>query len=277
MLTILKFTFKEHFSRKLLIFSLILAGIFLGLYGLGVHYTAKDLAQNQNPMIVDIVFPQILSLGLYFGGFIVSFLAIFSTVGTVSSEIENGIIQTIIIKPVRRCDIILGKFLGTGVFLALYAFLFFLALYFIIRLETGLELTGLWKAAALFALQPIILLAVTLLGSTIISTIANGVVAFTVYMIGIIGGMVEQIAWLINNVTLQKAGIIASLIMPVDALYRKIVNSLLNPTGNPMTALQQLGPFGSMVEPSVWMVVYAIFYVLLLVGLAVYSFNKRNI
>lgn len=277
MLTILKFTFQEHFSRKLLIFSLILAVIFLGLYGLGVHFAAKDLARNPNPMLTDIIFLQLLSFGLYFGGFIVSFLAIFSTVGAVSSEIENGIIQTIIVKPVRRCDIILGKFLGTGLFLALYAFLFFLALYFIIRLQTGLELTGLWKAAALFALQPIILLAVTLLGSTIISTIANGVVAFTVYMIGIIGGMVEQIAWFINNVTLQKAGVIASLIMPVDALYRKIVNSLLNPTGNPMMALQQLGPFGSMVEPSAWMVVYAIFYVVLLVGLAVYSFNKRDI
>lgn len=277
MLTILKFTFKEHFSRKVLLLSLILAAIFLGLYGLGVHFAAKDLARNPNPMLVDVVFPQLLSLGLYFGGFIVSFLAIFSTVGAVSSEIENGIIQTIIVKPVRRSEIIIGKFLGTGLFLALYAFLFFLIVYFIIRLQTGLELSGMWKAAALFALQPIILLAVTLFGSTIISTIANGVVVFTVYMIGIIGGMVEQIAWLINNVTLQKAGIVASLIMPADALYRKIVGSLLNPTGNPMMALQQMGPFGSMVEPSIWMVVYAVFYVLLFVGLAVYSFSKKDI
>ncbi|WP_027365385.1 ABC transporter permease [Desulfotruncus alcoholivorax] len=277
MLTILKFTFKEHFSKKVLLFSLILAAIFLGLYGLGVHFAAKDLARNPNPMIADVLFPQLLSLGLYFGGFIVSFLAIFSTVGAVSSEIENGIIQTIIAKPVRRSEIITGKFLGNGLFLALYAFLFFLTVYFTIRLQTGLELNGLWKAAALFALQPVTLLAVTLFGSTIISTIANGVVVFTIYMVGVIGGMVEQIAWLINNVTLQKAGIIASLIMPADALYRKIVNSLLHTTGNPVTALQQMGPFGSMVEPSIWMVIYSIFYVLLFVGLAVYSFNKRDI
>ena len=277
MLTILKFTFKEHFSRKVLLLSLILAVIFLGLYGLGVHFAAKDLARNPNPMFVEVIFPQLLSLGLYFGGFIVSFLAIFSTVGAISSEIENGIIQTIIVKPIRRSEIIIGKFLGTGLFLSLYAFLFFLVVYFLIRLQTGLELNGMWKAAALFALQPVILLAVTLFGSTIISTIANGVVVFTVYMIGIIGGMVEQIAWLINNVTLQKAGIIASLIMPADALYRKITSSLLNPTGNPMRALLQMGPFGSMVEPSIWMVVYSIFYVLLFVGLAVYSFSKKNI
>ena len=277
MLTILKFTFKEHFSRKVLLFSIILAAIYLGLYGLGVHFAAKDLARSQNPMLADVIFPQLLSLGLYFGSFIVSFLAIFSTVGAVSSEIENGIIQTIIAKPVRRSEIITGKFLGNGLFLAVYAFLFFLTVYSIIRFQTGLELSEIWKAAALFALQPVILLAVTLLGSTLISTIANGVVVFTIYMVGVVGGMVEQVAWLINNVTLQKAGIIASLIMPADAIYRKIVNSLLSTTDNPMLALQQLGPFGSMAEPSIWMVVYSICYVLLFVGLAVYSFNKRDI
>jgi len=276
-LAIIKITFREAMGRKVVLISLILAATFLGLYGTGVHFVARDLARHPNPMLAQMIYPQLLSFGLYFGGFIVSFLAIFSAVGAIASEIESGIIQTIIPKPVRRYEIVLGKFLGTGLFLALYAALFFMVIYLLINLKTGLELTGQWNALALFTLQPVVLLAVTLCGSTMLPTIANGVVMFMLYAVSVIGGMVEQIGWLINNAALQHTGILASLIMPVDALYRKIVHVLMNPAGDPLQAIQQMGPFGSMSEPSVWMVVYAVLYVVFFTGLAVYLFGKRDI
>lgn len=277
MLAIIKMTFRENFSRKVLLISLILAAVYLGLFGTGVHFAAKDLARHPNPMIYQMIYPQLLSFGLYFGGFIVSFLAIFSAVGSVSLEIENGIIQAIIPKPIKRWEIIVGKFLGLGIFLALYAMLFFIVITMIMYLQTDLSILNLWQALVLFMLQPIVLLAITLLGSTVLPTIANGVVMFMLYMVAVIGGTVEQIGWMLENTTLQLTGIIASLIMPVDTLYRKIVHLILNPTDNPILALQQMGPFGSMSEPSIWMVTYAVTYVIFFTGLAVYSFNKRDI
>jgi len=276
-LTIMGITFREGLTRKVLLVSMVLAAIFLGLYGTGVHYVAKSLAEFPNPMLETVIYPHLLSFGLYFGGFIVSFLAIFSAVGVVSSEIESGIIQAVITKPIRRRDYILGKFLGLGLFLALYAAMFFTVIALIVNVKTGLVLEGQWRALGLFALQPVVLLAITLYGSVVLPTIANGVVMFMLYAVSIIGGMVEQIGWFINNTGLQQAGIVTSLIMPVDSLYRKIVHVLLNPAGNPMHALQQMGPFGSMAEPSVWMVVYALLYVLFFTGLAVYSFNRKDL
>jgi len=277
MLTMIGITFREGLNRKVLLISLVLAAIFLGLYSTGVHYAAKSLNESPNPMLASVVYPQLLSFGLYFGGFIVSFLAIFSTVGAISSEIETGIIHAVITKPIRRRDYVLGKFLGLGLFLALYAAVFFTVIALIINLKTGLVMEGQWKALGLFALQPVVLLAITLYGSVVFPTIANGVVMFMLYAVAIIGGMVEQIGWLINNTGLQQAGIVTSLVMPVDSLYRKIVHLLLSPAGNPLNALQQMGPFGSMAEPSMWMVVYTLLYVLFFTGLAVYSFNRKDI
>ncbi|AGL01763.1 ABC transporter permease [Desulfoscipio gibsoniae] len=277
MLAIIKITFREALGRKVVLISLLLAAAFLGLYGTGVHFVAKDLTRDPNPMLEQMIYPQLLSFGLYFGGFIISFLSIFSAAGAIASEIDSGIIQTIVPKPVRRYEIVVGKFLGIGLFLALYAAAFFIVISMLIHLKTGLELTGQWHALALFALQPVVLLAVTLCGSTVLSTMANGVIMFMLYAIAIIGGVVEQIGWLINNIALQQTGIVASLIMPVDALYRKIVHLLISPTGNPLQAIQQMGPFGSMSEPSVWMVVYAVLYVVFFTGLAVYLFGKRDI
>jgi ABC-type transport system involved in multi-copper enzyme maturation permease subunit len=108
-------------------------------------------------------------------------------------------------------------------------------------------------------------------------TIANGVVMFMLYAVSIIGGMVEQIGWLIRNAGLQQAGIVTSLIMPVDSLYRKIVHLLLSPADNPVNMLHQMGPFGSMAEPSIWMVFYVILYIVFFTGLAVYSFSKKDL
>lgn len=277
MLTIIGITFREGLHRKVLLVSLVLAAIFLALYGTGVHFAAKSFAERPNPMLEMIVYPQLLSIGLYFGSFIVSFLAIFSAVGTISYEVETGIIQAVITKPIRRRDYVLGKFVGLGLFLALYAAMFFTVIALIVNIKTGLVLEGQWRALGLFALQPVVLLAVTLFGSVVLPTIANGVVMFMLYAVAVIGGMVEQIGWLVNNTGLQQAGIATSLVMPVDSLYRKIVHILLSPTGNPMHALQQMGPFGSMAEPSVWMVVYAILYVVFFTGLAIYCFNRKDI
>ncbi|MFA7466935.1 MAG: ABC transporter permease subunit [Desulfotomaculaceae bacterium] len=277
MLTMMGITFREGLNRKVMLISLVLAVIFLGLYGTGVHYAGQSFNEHPNPMLAAVVYPQLLSFGLYFGGFIVSFLAIFSAVGAISAEIETGIIQAVITKPIRRRDYVLGKFLGLGLFLALYAALFFIVIAMIINIKTGLVLDGQWRALGLFALQPVVLLAITLFGSVVLPTIANGVVMFMLYAVAVIGGMVEQIGWLIGNTGLQQAGIVTSLVMPVDSLYRKIVHLLMNPTNNPLGALQQMGPFGSMAEPSVWMVLYALSYVMFFTGLAAYAFGRKDI
>lgn len=154
MLAIIKITFREALGRKVVLISLLLAAAFLGLYGTGVHFVAKDLTRDPNPMLEQMIYPQLLSFGLYFGGFIISFLSIFSAAGAIASEIDSGIIQTIVPKPVRRYEIVVGKFLGIGLFLALYAAAFFIVISMLIHLKTGLELTGQWHALALFALQP---------------------------------------------------------------------------------------------------------------------------
>ncbi|MFZ5643481.1 MAG: ABC transporter permease [Bacillota bacterium] len=276
MFTIFRFTFREAFSRKILLVSIIIAIIFLGLYGTGVHYAVKDIQKANNQMLASIIYPQLLLFGLYFGGFIVSFLAILSSAGLMASDMESGNIQTIVTKPIRRYEVITGKFLGQGVFLAAYAAVMFGVISSVIIIKTGMQFPEIWKAALLFMLQPIVLMSVTLLASVLTSTIASGVIAFLLYSVAVVGGVVEQIGWLIENTTLKNGGIISSLIMPVDSLYRKIVH-LMMPSGNPMSALQQMGPFGASAEPSAWMITYTLMYVMAFYLLAVYIFSRKDI
>lgn len=277
MLTILGFTFREAFTRKVLLVSLIMAAVFLGLYWTGVHYAVRDISRSQNQMLAAVLYPQLLLFGLYFGSFIVSFLAILSSAGIISSEVESGSMQSVIPKPIRRSEIVLGKFLGQGLFLASYAALLFGAIYAVIYTKTGINPAGVWQSLLLFSLQPLVLMSVALLFSTLTGTVVAGAGTFMLYAVAVVGGVIEQIGWLINNLYLRNAGIISSLMMPADSLYRKITNIMLREAEDPLSGLRQMGPFGSSAEPSVWMIVYSVAYVFVMLGLSTYYFGKKDI
>jgi Cu-processing system permease protein len=274
MLAITLLTFKEVIRRRIILITLFLTLVFLVLFGTGVHYGYEEMAGQAGPLEMMLT-QQFLALGLYFGSFIVAFLAIMAVVGAISGEIEGGTIYAIVPRPVKRSAIILGKLLGYGFMLCVFAVLFYIAILLIIRFNTGLNVPVKPATLGLFCLQPLILLAVSLFGTTFLSTLANGIAAFMLYAIGVIGGMMEQIGYLASSEVLIQIGIVSSLIMPADAIYRKIVYSLLATPEVSMASM--LGPFGSMSEPSAWMLLYTGLYILCFLVLAVRIFSKRDL
>jgi hypothetical protein len=148
-------------------------------------------------------------------------------------------------------------------------------------------LPGSWTVLPLFLLQPLIMLALAFWGSTVMSTLANGITIFLLYGIVLVAGMIEQIGAFLQVAGASAAakaanvminiGIVSSLVLPVDALYRRAVFILLGNTGNLPGALQALGPFGAVSVPSRAMVVYAWVYLVGCLLLAVRSFERRDI
>lgn len=268
-------TIKEIIRRRILLVTIILAVVYLALYATGVHYGYKDIEAHGGPLKV-LIGAQFLALGLYFGSFIIAFLAVMAAVGAISSDIENGAILAIVPRPVRRSEIVLGKFLGYGLVLSVFAVIFYIAVLVIIRINTGMSVPVRAGALGLFCLQPLVLLAVTLLGTTFLSTLANGVASFMLYSVGFVGGMLEQIGHLAGSQVLINIGILSSLVMPVDAIYRKIVYDLLSMSGVSYSAYT-LGPFGAASEPSIWMLFYTGLYLLFFLAMAVRVFSRRDI
>lgn len=277
MLTIAALTFREVVRRRILLVTIVLAVAFLSLYGIGVHYGYQDMTGSHydGPMNV-LIAPMFLSIGLYFGSFIIAFLAVMAAVGSVSGEIENGIIYAVVPSPVRRVDIILGKFIGYSLMLSVFASLFYVAVLLIVHYNTGLDAPVRAGAIALFCLQPVILLAVTMFGTTFLSTLANGIACFMLYAVGVVGGMLEQIGILVKSQVLVNIGIISSLLMPADSVYRKIVFTLLSAPGASLSSIM-MGPFGSCSEPSVWMLVYTGLYILFFLAMASIIFSRKDI
>lgn len=272
-------TFREAYRRKVFIAALVMSGGFLLLFGLGLHFAGSEILPQTgvaDELARRVIATQMLNFGLVPASFIVGLTAVFASVGTISGELETGVAYGVLARPVRRTEVVIGKFLGLAVMLAAYDVLLVASLSLLAAWQVGTPLRNLPGALLFFALEPVLLVAVAVLGSTRLPTLANGVLCTAAYGVAWVGGGIEQIGGFIKNATMENIGIVASLLLPVDAMHRKAM-SMLVPQG--LLGLDAAGAagMGTPALPSVWMTVYALVYIVGVVWLAGRLFSHRDL
>jgi Cu-processing system permease protein len=278
MLAIFRQTFREALRKKIFVLVLVTTLGFLALYGTALHFANVDRFM-QNDFTRNLALSQMLSLGLYFSSFICGFLAIMASVGSIAAEIENGTLYAIVPKPITRGSIFLGKFLGLAWMVIIYSVVYYLVIILLNQIMSNwglnfLNARNIFYGSLFLCLHLLIILSISMFGTVHFPTLNNGIFVTMFYGIGVIGGMIEQVAALMQNISLTNIGIISSLIMPTDVIYRKMMSTLLNEgVINYATA----GPFFGPKEPSVWMVIYAVCYAAFFLYLGLRKFNKRDI
>ncbi len=192
----------------------------------------------------------VVLVGLYLASPLPALLALLASAGAISAEIESGAMQAVLARPVGRAQIVLGNLLGLGALLAAYT----LALYGIVLLIAwaGVRATLPQPPAvlALLLLQPLILVAVTVLGGTFLPTLANGAAAILLYGLAAFGGALAQITALAGVPTLSDIGTVTSLLLPAEPMCRRA--AALAAQGGAARGLvwQLAGPAGGAAAPS---------------------------
>ncbi|WP_420628534.1 ABC transporter permease [Candidatus Leptofilum sp.] len=268
-------TIRESQRRKVLWLALLLAISFLTIFGLGLHFIYREVVRVGMPADeVELGLGILLSAGLYVTNFLVVVMAVLISVTAVSGEIDSHTIEALVTKPVRRWEIILGKWLGFAAILMIYTVLLVGGIIVLYRWRTGIAVPNVVEGLSLLLLQGLLVLSVTLLGGTRLSTLANGVLAFMLVGIAFIGGWVEQIGSLLQNETAVDVGIVTSLIMPTEVLWKQAL-ALLQPrvSTSPFAA----GPFVILSQPSDLMIWYAVVYTAVLLLLSLVSFSRRDL
>jgi ABC-type transport system involved in multi-copper enzyme maturation permease subunit len=280
-LTIARLTFREAASRRILLAALLLGLLFLGIYGLGLHFIISEVereaaVEGQGRLVVTQIGNFLLMAGMYAVNSLTAMMTVLTSVDTISGEIGSGTIHTLISKPVRRWELVAGKWLGFCGMLTLYLLLMGGGVMAIIWMRLDYTAPHPLQALAFMWLNSMILLTVSLLGGTALSTLANGVLVFGLFGVAFIGGWIEQIgAFMPNPGTVQTAvniGVITSLIMPSEALWKSAVTALQSP-------LIRFGmtPFTAQYVPSPMMIVYAVLYLLVMLVLAIRRFSRRDL
>jgi Cu-processing system permease protein len=271
--TVTWLTFHEARRRRMVLAALVMGGLFLLLYGLGVALIDQNLKEDSTSALeLRFGYSLLLIAGLYVVHFLTVMLAIFASVDTIAGEIASHTIQTLVTKPVRRWQIVLGKWLGYAAMLLLYLGLLgggiFLVMYLLVGYTPPNPLAGL----LLLMLEALVLLSLSMLGGTRLSTLTNGVLLFMLYGVAFIGAWVEQIGALLQSHAAVNVGIVTSLLMPVEALWRRASYLMQPPI---MSSIPT--PFSGTSPPSQAMVIYAALYAAAALGLAMRAFSRRDL
>lgn len=268
-------TIREAQRRHILLVALLMGLVYLALFGVGFHYIYLQMQRDGVSVPqADIIVGFLLTAGLYAANLLVMVIAVLVSVTTISGEIDSHTIETLITKPVRRWEVVLGKWIAFAILLTIYVFFLAGGLMLIVYLRADFLFQNLGWGLALMIQQALIILSISIAGGTRLSTLANGVLAFTLFAIAFMGGWVEQIGALFRNEAAVDIGIVTSLIMPSEILWKKALTLFQPSIANmPFSA----GPFAVASQPSDLMVTYGVLYMVGLLIFAMWSFSRRDL
>ena len=287
-ITFAQLTVHEARRRKVVAAGLLFGLAFLALYATSMVLINQQLSKTQT----EFIFPQItrgvagsrqlgLSIvhelftmaGLYAVNFLIVMMSVLMPIDTLSGEIASGAIQSLVVKPVRRADVLLGKWLGFWLLSSSYLLLMCGGVLVTVWLVMGFSLENVWQGLAIMLLESTALLSISIAGGTRLTTLANGVMCFGLFGLAFIGGWVEQIGALTNIDAAKNVGVVTSLIVPSEAMWRLAAYYMQSPLMREVT----IGPFSSASVPSNTMIGWTAGYIILLLLVAIRSFSRRDL
>lgn len=271
---IARLTFREAARRWILWVALMMGILFLLVYGLGYREIYKEIIrEGTNPLQLREFTNFLQMMGLYAVNFLTLIIAVLTSVDTLAGEINSGTIHTLVSKPIRRWQIVIGKWLGFSCMLSIYLLLMAGGVILVGYFISGNLVRNLVSGLSLMWMNLILVLSISICGGAILSTLANGVLAFGLYGVAFIGGWVEQFGALMQNPTAVNIGIVSSLIMPSETLWKRAAYEMQSP----IAAAFGMMPFSSISTPSPLMLIYAALYTAAAIGLAIHFFNQRDL
>ena len=267
-------TFLEAARKKMLWMALAAGGAFLILFGTGLHFQAKSFAaRGMNPVVRREIAFTMLTMGLYAVNLLAVLMTILTSVDTISGEIASGTIQAVATKPVPRWQLLVGKWFGFVGMLTAYIAIMVGGVNAITYVITGVTARHVAGGFLLMWMESLVLLSVTFAFATYFSTMTSGVLALGLHGLAFLGGWIEQAGAISQTPSAVNVGVIASLLMPSEALWRRAAFEMQSPLANALRA----SPFSTLSVPSVTMVFYAGLYLTIALAVSIRRFSQRDL
>src|SRR5687767_1795304 len=213
--TIAHLTLAEARRRRMVTAAVLCGGGFLAVFAAGVFFAYNQLEREAHSFVQRQATLTFLNLaGLYAANFLAVLTAVLLPADTLSGEVDSGIMQTLASKPIRRSEILLGKWLGHGAIVIGYLLLLSGGVVLAIRVAGGFVPVNIGRGLPFMMLEVLLLMTIAIAGGTRFSTVTNGIATLGFYGIAFIGGWLEQVGAMLNLSSLRTVGVVASLISP---------------------------------------------------------------
>jgi len=228
-----------------------------------------------------ISIPQAMILFMFMFSFVVALSASAMASPAIASDAESGVLQTIVTRPIRRYQLMLGKWLGLASVVFAYA-----------AIVTALEVGVVYWVSGFVPPNPVavglylfaeglMLLTLALLLSTRLSAIAAGVVGIAIFGGSWLAGVVGALGSVFNISALRTIGQVARYLVPTDGLWHGAIYYL-----EPQTFLsirlannpeEGGNPFFSQSAPSWTYLLWVLVWLIGVLAIGIRSFERREL
>jgi Cu-processing system permease protein len=282
---VVAYALRESLRRRVFLVVLVLTLAFVALYWLGANQAFDTVGDSQPPPEAalagidthTLTGATLFGLSMFGTLFLGAVLAAFLTLGVVRGDAESGLLQPLVVRPIGRGALLLGRYLAAALVCAVYVGALFAA-------NLGITWTaGSWRPdrilepALQLAAAVAVIAAVSLLGSVFLSSTANGIAVFMVFGAGLVAGLLGQIGEVLDSDTLRDVAEVTSWALPFEALYQDALNGITADTRGFTEFALELGPFGGAQAAGPFLWPWTIAYVALVAGAAYTAFARKDL
>ena len=275
--TIAALTIKEAVRRRLLLAFLTITVIIVGLSAWGFDRLSHthSITSGESHLAV----PEALILFMFMFSFVVALSASAIASPSISSEVESGVLMTVVTRPIRRTEVLLGKWLGLAGLLAGYAAVVCALEFGVVDWVSGFVPPNPLLAGVYLFAEGALLLTLSFCLSTRMPAIAAGVIGVAVFGAGWLAGVVGALGTTLNIGALRTVGQVGRLLLPTDGLWHAAIYYLQPPS----LIAQQLAqggkgnPFYAQGAPSWPYLLWVACWLLIVLFAAVASFEHREL
>ena len=231
---------------------------------------------------VQVGVSQVLILVAFMFSFVLAMTAAFLGAPAIAADLESGVAHAMLARPIRRADLVVGRWLGLVAIVVAYAAGSGLLEIASVRLVTGYGPPEPFLAVTFLSAQAVVLLTVALLLSTRLPAIAAGAICVVLFGLGWMAGVFAGIGRAFDAGPLVAAAEASRWLLPTDGLWRGTIYGLEPPAvvlvalgrGGPAA---QANPFFASAPPPLEFLVWSAAWIAIVLALSVVSLNRRDL
>jgi ABC-type transport system involved in multi-copper enzyme maturation permease subunit len=282
-LIIARLTVAETARRRILavLFALTVVSVALTTWGIERLVTlARDGGTADLEIVLGVSQVQILVAFMF--SFVLAMTAAFLGAPAIAADLESGVAHAILARPIRRADLIVGRWLGLVVVIAAYAAGSGLLEIAAVRLVSGYTPPQPLLAVVFLAAQAVVLLTFAMLLSTRLPAIAGGAICVVLFGLGWMAGVFAGIGRFFDAGPLVAAAEASRWLLPSDGLWRGTIYSL-EPQLVVAGAISGAGeaadanPFFASAPPPATFLAWSVVWIVVVLVLAVVSLRRRDL
>ncbi len=275
--TIARLTIKEAVRRRLLLAFIAISVFIVALSAWGFDRLSHTHSLTSGE--TNLAVPEALILFMFMFSFVLALSASAIASPSISFEVESGVLMTVVTRPVRRTDVLIGKWLGLAILLAGYAAGVCALEFGVVDLVSGFVPPNPVLVAVYLFAEGALLLTLALFLSTRVPVIAAGVICVAAFGAGWLSGVVGTLGSALNVAALRTVGEVGRFLLPTDGLWHGAIY-YLQPSSLIAQHVADSGPrdpFYAQGAPSWAYLLWVACWLLIVLGAAVASFERREL